>query len=149
MKKIISIILVFAFFNITFSGCMSSKLLSIEEVSQKQHSNEFLILHVQKRIFLLKNFEFTDTKLKGELTKYSKKRGYNVHVYTPVDIHIKAVENSSQYFEMEKSDISKISYLKFNYAGTTVLFVAGTIGLIYLVALVSLSSGSGGYYGGL
>lgn len=135
MKKLISVILVFGMLNVTFTGCKSSKLLSIDEASQKQHRYKYLILHDQKKNYILNNYEFTDTKLKGELTKISKKGGYNIHVYTSLSFEFEVVKNSSQYFEMDKSNISKITYTK-NNTGATILLIAGGLVGIFIVAVV-------------
>jgi len=138
MKKLISVILVFGILNITFSGCTSTKLFSIDEASQMQQSKKSLILHDQSRTFMLNNYEFTDNQLKGELTKLSKKGGNNIHVYTPLNFDVKVDENSIIDFELNKSEISKITYTK-NKTGATVLLVVGGLLAIIIVAGVTFN----------
>jgi hypothetical protein len=138
MKKLFSIILAFSMLNLTFSGCTSSKLLSIEEASQQQHKSEYLILHDFKKTYILNNYEFTETKLKGELTAYSKKGGGNVHVYTPFNFDIQVVKNSSQYFEMNRTGISKIAYIQ-NNTGVTVLLIIGVVAGLLGIIIVAFA----------
>jgi hypothetical protein len=143
MKKLTSVILVFGILNITFSGCTSSKLISVEEASQQQHNSEYLILHDLKKTYVLNNYEFTETKLKGELTAYSKKGGNKVHVYTPLSFDIQVVKDSSQYFEMDKLNISKIAFIK-NKTDATILLiigvVAGLLGIVFTAVLVDINT---------
>jgi len=142
MKNFISIVLVFGMLNVTFSGCTSSKLLSIEEVSQQQNKSQYLILHDFKKTYILNNYEFTETKLKGELTAYSKKRGENLHVYTQFNFDIQVIKNSSQYFEMDKSNISKIALIKSKTDETVLLIVgvvAALLGIIVVAAVVDMN----------
>jgi hypothetical protein len=139
MKKTISVFLAFGLLNLSFSRCTSSKLLTIDEVYQQQHKSQYLILHDFKKTYILNNYEFTETKLKGELTAYSKKGGGNVHVYTPFNFDIQVVENTSQYFEMDKSNISKIAFIQNKTDATVLLIVGVVVGLlgIIIVAVVS------------
>jgi len=140
MKKLISIILVFGILNITFSGCTSSKLLSIDEMFKLKSKNEYLVLHDQKTTYILNNYEFTDTKLKGELTTYSKKSGQNVHVYTPLNFDVKVDENSRIDFELNKSDISKITYIENKTGATVLLVVGGLVGIIIIAGAISVNN---------
>jgi len=140
MKKLISIILVFGILNITFSGCTSSKLLSIDEMFKLKSKNEYLVLHDQKTTYILNNYEFTDTKLKGELTAYSKKSGQNVHVYTPLNFDVKVDENSRIDFELNKSDISKITYIENKTGATVLLVVGGLVGILIVAGAISVNN---------
>lgn len=133
MKKLISIILVFGILNITFSGCTSSKLLSVEETSQMQPDKKYLILHNQTKTYMLYNYEFTDTKLKGELTSFSKRSGNNINVYTPLNFELKADEKTSQFFEMDKLSINKIAYIKNEPVNTVLLVFGGLLGLFGII----------------
>ena len=145
MKKLISIILVFGILNISFPGCTSSKLLSVEEASQMQQSKKYLILHDQSKTYRLDDYEFTNTKLKGELTMYSKKSGNNIHVYTPLNFQLLVSENKSQYFEMDRSNIDKMIYLKNKTDATVLLIVGGLLGLVgIIVAAVAIDMNTNG-----
>ena len=139
MKKLISVICIFGILNLTFTGCTYSKLLSIDEASQQQNKSKYLILHDLKKTYLLNSYEFTDTKLKGELTAYSKKGGGNVHVYTQLNFDIQVVKNSSQYFEMDKSNISKIAFIKNNTEATVLLIVGVVAGLLGIIVVAGVS----------
>jgi len=138
MKKLISVILVFGILNISFSRCTSSKLLSVEEASQLQPDKKYLILHDLHWEYTLNNYEFTDNKLKGELTKLSKIYGYNVHVYTPHNFNVKVDKNSSLYVELDKSEISKITYTKIKTGSTILLAAGGILGIMFIIAVNSL-----------
>jgi hypothetical protein len=140
MKKLISVILVFSILNITFSGCTSSKLISVEEASQMQNSNKYLILHDQLRTFRLNNYELTDNKLKGELTKLTKKSGNNVHVYTPLNFDVKVDEKSNISIELNKTEISKITYVKNKTGATVLLVVGGLLGIIIVAGALSVNN---------
>jgi len=138
MKKLISVFLVLGILNITFSGCTSSKLLSVEEASQIQPDKKYLILHDLHREYTLNNYEFADNKLKGELTRLSKIHGYNIHVYTSHNFDVKVDKNSSLYVELDRSEISKITYTKIKTGSTILLATGGILGIMFIIAVNSL-----------
>lgn len=140
MKRLISIILVFGILNITFSGCTSSKLLSVEEASQMQNNKKSLILHIQNKTYKLNDYEFTDTKLKGELNLYQNKAGNYIHAYTQINFNSNITQNGSQYFEMDKSDINKITVVKIKTGSTIFVALGGLFGIVVIAGAIAVNN---------
>ena len=126
MRKSCALILLFCILNLTFSSCGTSRLTSLEEAKEQTIDNNYLILHTPVEKYKLTDYVFEEDRLKGNVERISKYRGFNIHVYTRY-LSIRNIDkNSGMYLEIEKSKIKKIIYKK-ERLGLKILAVTGGI----------------------
>ena len=138
MKKLTTYILIFCVLNISFNSCVTSSLISVEEINEMAN-NKFLIIHTPQKNYKLVDYIFTDHKLEGKLEILTKYKGFNIHVYTLRNFNIKLDKNSSEYVEVLESEISKITYKK-EKVGLTILVAASSmLGIIILIGMIDIA----------
>ncbi len=138
MKKVVSILLCYCILMLP-TGCRSSKLLSKDEATTMGKGQKYLVLHTTKERFKIYNYKFTNDSIKGDLRKFSGNIKNTINVYTDFIFDIKLDNVSSQYIKLARSDIRKMTYVKFS-AGNTILAVLGGVGIIAIIAVIVANS---------
>ena len=138
MKKLTAYILIFCVLNISFIGCATSKLVSIEEVNEMAN-HKYLIIHTPKKKYKLVDYAFSDHKLEGKLEILTKYKGFNIHVYTLRNFPIKLDKNSSEYVELLEPEISKITYKKEKVGMSILLAAGGILGIVFLIGIIDIA----------
>lgn len=135
MKNSLCIILILCISSTYFIGCKTGKHISAQETIALNKEHDYLILHTKRNKYILDNYEFTESKLKGKLNAYSKENGPQIHVYTSISDELINISNLPKDFEIYESDINKITLSKVNIPLTTLIAVGGII--IFRLLLLS------------
>ena len=137
MKNSLCIILILCISSTYFIGCKTGKHISAQETIALNNEHNYLILHDRSNKYKLYQYEFTESKLKGKLYAYSKENGPQIHVYTSISDELINNGNLPKDFEINESDINKITLSKVNMPLTTLTAVGGIIIFRLLLLLLS------------
>ena len=142
MKKSISILIAICVLCASFNRCTSGKYISSSGVNELDNTQDYLVLHTKEEKYKLCQYQFTESKLKGVLKKYTKDEGVKLHVYTSLSYNKMNGDISVGDFELNRSDISKIMFKKKDVLLTSIVIAGGIVVLFLLFGGVQVTGSS-------
>ena len=142
MKKSITILIAVCLLCANFSGCTSSKHITFNDLDELSNTGDYLVLHTEEKKYKLYRYQFTESKLKGDLQKYTKVKGAKLHVYTSVSDDLMKGDIPIIDFEISDSDITKIKFKKVNIFLTSTVVAGGIVVLFLLLGNLQVTGSS-------